>query len=274
MPALTRRAALAAGAAALLAPRAAPAAPRSRLLAPRWAESGAEGAPDAAPWAAFLARRRVPGADGIARLDYAAASRAELRPWLDAYAATEPARLRPAAQFAFWCNLYNALTVDLVLEAWPVDSIKAVRGGLFRTGPWREEVVEVAGAALSLDDIEHGILRPVHGDPRVHYAVNCAALGCPNLAATPWAEATLDADLDAAARAFANHPRGVREEGGRLIVSSIYDWFQEDFGGSEAGVIRHLRAHADAGTAALLAGREGYDDDAYDWAINAAGQGG
>lgn len=273
MPDPTRRALLA-GAAALpalaLAPRPGAAAPRSRLLDARWKASGGGGDPDAGPWAAFLARRRVMGADGIARVDYAGASREEFGPWLAAYAATDPAGLRPGAQFAFWCNLYNAVTVDLVLEAWPVASIKRVRGGLFGTGPWREEVVEVAGARLSLDDIEHGILRPIWGDPRVHYAVNCAALGCPDLGAAPWAEATLEAELDRAARAFVNHPRGVREDGGGVVVSSIYRWFEEDFGGDDAGILAHLRAHAEGGTAALLAGRTRINDDSYDWAINAA----
>ncbi|MFO7854116.1 MAG: DUF547 domain-containing protein [Paracoccaceae bacterium] len=264
---LSRRAVIA-GAAAL--PFAARAAPRSELLDPRWTRSGDRGDPDAAPWARFLERHRSVGAAGIALVDYAGAPRDALKSWLAAYAATDPATLRPKAQFAFWCNLYNALTVDLVLQAWPVDSIKQVRGGLFNTGPWDERVVTVAGAELSLDDIEHGILRPVHGDPRVHYAVNCAALGCPNLLAEPFAEATLDETLEGAAARYVNHPRGARIEGGRLIVSSIYEWFQEDFGGSDAGVLAHLRRYATGGTAAALEGRTRVDDDAYDWSINAA----
>ncbi len=264
---LSRRA-LVAGAAAL--PFAARAAPRAELLDPRWTRTGDQGDPDAAPWARFLDRFRVVGADGIARVDYAGAPRDTLEPWLAAYSAVDPARLRPKAQFAFWCNLYNGLTVDLVLEAWPVDGIKEVRGGLFNTGPWDERIVTVAGAELSLDDIEHGILRPVHGDPRVHYAVNCAALGCPNLLAEPFAEATLDETLEGAAARYVNHPRGARIEGGRLIVSSIYEWFQEDFGGADAGVLAHLRRYATGGTAAALEGRTRIDGDAYDWSINAA----
>ena len=269
MPVLTRRALLA-GAAALALAGPAAGAPAARLLDPRWTRSGDAGDPDAGPWADFLARHRRMGADGIARLDYAGASRGALRPWLDAYAATDPLRLTPDAQFAFWCNLYNALTVDLVLEAWPVDSIREVRGGLFDLGPWDEAVVEVAGAALSLDDIEHGILRPVFGDARVHYAVNCAAIGCPNLAAEPFRADGLAAALDRLARDYVRHPRGVRAAGGALVVSSIYHWFEADFGGDEAGVIRHLRRFAAGETARALEGREGYDDHAYDWSINSA----
>ena len=274
MPVLSRRALLAGAAAAAAAaaprPRGAAAAPASRLLDPRWTRSGEGGDPDAGPWAAFLARHRRLGADGVARIAYDAAPKDALAPWLEAYAATDPARLAPDAQFAFWCNLYNGLTVHLVLEAWPVASIREVRGGLFDLGPWDEAVTRVDGVPLSLDDIEHGILRPVFGDPRVHYAVNCAAIGCPNLAAEPFRAEGLDARLDALARDFVNHPRGVREERGALVVSSIYDWFEADFGGGEAGVLAHLRGYAAGATARLVAGREDYDRDAYDWSINAA----
>lgn len=272
----TRRAALA-GLAALPLARAAAAAaaPSAELLDPVWTRSGAAPGPDPASWAELIARRRSPGPDGVARFDYAAAraDRPKLRAWLDRMQAADPTAMTREAAFAFWADLYNALTVDLVLEAWPVDSIKTVRGGLFNTGPWDEQVARVLGRPLSLDDIEHGILRPVWGDPRVHYAVNCASIGCPDLRPRPWLQAAregaLSPALDAAARAHVNHPRGasLRPEG--LVVSSIYVWFQADFGGSEAGVIDHLRAHADAPLRSALEGVAGIADDRYDWSLNA-----
>lgn len=263
----TRRGLLALGA-AILAP-AARAAPKARLIDPSWARFGTEDGPDPGPWAAWLDRYHAgPGADGIARLRYGAASRPEA--WLAQMQAVDPARLTRAAAMAYWINLYNALTVDLVLQAWPVRSIKSVRGGLFGTGPWGARIARVAGAELSLDDIEHGILRPVFGDPRVHYAVNCAALGCPDLAPRPYTAASLEPMLEAGARAYVNHPRGARVAAGALHVSSIYRWFIADFGGTDAGVIAHLRGHADPALAAALAGITAIADDDYDWAINAA----
>lgn len=270
----TRRAVLALAAAALAAPGGAAAAPASRLLSPRWAEFGAGGDPEAGPWAEFLGRWRRPGADGVARVDYAGAKAAgalgPLRDWIGAMEGVEPAALSRPAAFAFWCNLYNAETVALILEAWPVGSIRDIGGSLFSPGPWREARLTVGGAALSLDDVEHGILRPVWGDARVHYAVNCAALGCPDLGAAPWRAEGLDAALDEAARAFVNHPRGAEVEGGRLVVSKIYDWFEEDFGGTDAGVIAHLRAHAEPPLAAALEGVTRIAGSEYDWSINAA----
>ncbi|MEO0681767.1 MAG: DUF547 domain-containing protein [Pseudomonadota bacterium] len=253
-------------------PRAAAAGPAARLIDATWTRSGSGGDPDAGPWAAILSRRLTLAEDGVARFDYAGA-RADLpnlRAWLAAYTAVDPRGLTRGAQYAYWANLYNAVTVELMLEAWPVDTIKTVQGGLFNTGPWKKKTTAVAGVALSLDDIEHGILRPVFRDPRIHYAVNCASIGCPNLQPRPFASATLEGVLEQAARDYVNDPRGARIEGGRLTVSSIYDWFQEDFGGSEAGVLEHLRRYAEPGLRAALEGRSGYDRDAYDWAVNAS----
>jgi len=128
-------------------------------------------------------------------------------------------------------NLYNAGTLRVVLAAYPVKSILLVRPSLFTIGPWRAKTIHVAGSALSLDDVENAILRPLFGETRVHYALNCGSVGCPNLRHEPWRGATLDADLDAAALAFVNSPRGVRVDRRGLTLSSIYSWYRQDFGG-------------------------------------------
>jgi hypothetical protein len=111
-------------------------------------------------------------------------------------------------------------------------------------------------------------MRPTFKDPRVHYAVNCASVGCPNLMPKAWRAATLEADLDAAARAFVNHPRGARVKAGKLTVSSIYAWFKEDFGGTDAAVIAHLRQYASAELRRKLAAISTIDGDDYDWTLN------
>ncbi|TVR81313.1 MAG: DUF547 domain-containing protein [Rhodospirillales bacterium] len=230
---------------------------------------------DHAPWNRLLDRYRSVDDDGIARFAYAGVStedRRALDAYVDSLAATPVDSLSRPEQLAYWINLYNALTVQLVLTHWPVDSIRDIdiSPGLFSRGPWDAKLVTVAGENLSLNDIEHRILRPIWRDPRIHYAVNCAAIGCPNLQGEAFTAANTFDLFDRAARDFVNHPRGVRLEGDRLIVSSIYAWFREDFGDSAAGVLDHLRAHADPALAALLAGRTTIDDHAYDWSINAA----
>ena len=230
---------------------------------------------DHAPWGRLLAARLRVDAAGPNRFDYAGVTPAE-RAALDAYLAalseTPVSALSRPEQFAFWANLYNALTIRVVLDHYPVDSIRDIdiSSGLFADGPWGAELIEVEGVPLSLDAIEHRILRPIWRDPRIHYAVNCAAVGCPDLRPEPWRAATLDADLDAAARAYVNDPRGVRTTSDGLVISKIYDWFAEDFGGDAAGVRAHLAAHADAGLADALADSPPIADTAYDWSLNAA----
>lgn len=162
------------------------------------------------------------------------------------------------------------MTVKTVLEHYPVDGIRDIdiSPGLFADGPWGKELVEVAGEPLSLDDIEHRILRPIWRDPRVHYAVNCAALGCPNLAPRAFTAANTEAQLEAAARAYVNHPRGVMARRGKLVVSSIYIWFKADFGNTDPGVISHLKAYARPDLAARLMDARRIDDHTYDWALN------
>ncbi len=205
---------------------------------------------------------------------------AALEAWIAAAAARRPSAMARAEAFAFWANLYNALTLKVVLDRHPVRSIRDIRstGVPFDprqfNGPWRTRLVTIEGRAMSLDDIEHGVMRPTFRDPRVHYAVNCASIGCPNLPARAFRAATLERDLDEAARAFVNHPRGVTAlADGRLRVSSIYHWFREDFSGTEAGGVAHLRQHAAPPLAARLAAATAIADHAYDWALNDAGPG-
>jgi Protein of unknown function, DUF547 len=231
----------------------------------------------------LLAKYVAVGKDGVARAAYAKwhgsqPDRDKLASVIAAFAAQEPSVLSRNEAFAFWANLYNALTLQVVLDAYPVKSIRNIksRGTSFfdwksYIGPWRTKLVTVEGRELSLDGIEHAILRPTFKDPRVHYAVNCASVGCPNLQATPWNEATLDASLDRAAGAYVNHPRGVSvARNGKITVSSIYSWFKEDFGGNQAGVISHLLKYAspELGAKLMRAGRIG--GNRYDWSLNGA----
>ena len=131
-------------------------------------------------------------------------------------------------QFAFYINAYNAWTIKLILTGYPgVKSIKNL--GSFFSSPWKKKICRIDGEVISLDRIEHEILRPRFKDPRVHFAINCAARSCPPLRSDPYNGAILDQQLDEMASAFINDPSRNRLEGSTLYVSKIFDWFEEDF---------------------------------------------
>lgn len=225
--------------------------------------------PQHAAWTALLSKYVQASADGVNRFDYGAlkASAAD-RKALDAYiAGFETMDLSGSGDpaFAGWANLYNAVTVSYIITKYPVGSIK---DGYLFGGPWKKINVTAGGREVSLDDIEHKILRPTFGDPRVHYAINCASFSCPNLMAEAWEPATLDAELGAAARAYVNNPRGVTVTDKGLVVSSIYDWFEADFGGSKEAVIDHLLKYADKGLAQQIQANPKIRSYTYDWSLN------
>jgi hypothetical protein len=244
-------------------------------LWPRWQahDPASTARIDHAELAGLLERYRRPGEDGIARFDYAAVTRDDRRAlaaYIDRLAQVPIGRYGRDAQFAYWVNLYNALTLHVVLEHYPVDSIRDIDldSGLFGDGPWDADLVRVDGEPLSLNDIEHRILRPIWRDPRVHYVVNCAALGCPDLPAQPLTADGLERTLNEAARTYVNHPRGVAAGRDGVVVSSIYVWFSEDFGDGDGDVLAHLARHAQPPLQADLAAADAIGGHRYDWALN------
>jgi len=248
-----------------------------RLFAPKadpwpfWNQSGESTGIDHAPWQRFLQAHVHTSDDGINRVAYAQVTEEErsvLRDYISGLERIEIRSYRRDEQLAFWINLYNAATVSVVLEHYPVSSIRDISSGFLSFGPWSKKLLSIEGQALSLNDIEHRILRPLWRDPRLHYALNCAALGCPNLQREAYTPDNTQARFDRAAREFINHPRGVAIIEGELRVSSIYSWFREDFGSGEAEVIKHLQVYAQPALATELAGFRSIDDDDYDWALN------
>lgn len=230
---------------------------------------------DHSGWDELLKQHLRLGKDGISRFDYAGLnmkSRNRLDAYLDLLSKTRVSALDRAEQLAYWINLYNALTVRTVAEAYPVKSIRDIdiSPGLFADGPWGKTLIEVEEQPLNLNDIEHRILRPLWEDPRVHYALNCASLGCPNLAERAYRAAAMDEMLDTGARDYVNSTRGIWWEGNRLGVSSIYVWFKVDFGDNDAGILEHLSRYADPDLARRLQGVKRIDDHGYDWELNDA----
>ena len=276
---IRRRTMLAAAAIALAwTATAAHAAPKAELW-PRWQanDPNSTATIDHAPWGRFLAAYVVPSNDGINRVAYGKVTpqdRQALVAYLTALVNTPISKYNRNEQRAYWINLYNALTIRTVLEHYPVKSIRdiSISPGLFSSGPWGKKLIRVEGEEVSLDDIEHRILRPIWRDPRTHYTVNCASMGCPNLARKPYTATDMEAMLDEGARAYINNPRGIRVDNGKLHASSIYEWFKDDFGGNDAGVIAHAKKYANADLAAKLDKVSSINGTDYDWALNDAGR--
>jgi hypothetical protein len=232
---------------------------------------------DHGDWQAVLDRYVTQHEPGVTSFDYGAASRdggtGMVAGYVDAMTKVNVDALNRDQQFAYWVNLYNALTVKVVLDHYPVDSIRDIdiSPGLFSSGPWGKKLITVEGRTLSLNDIEHRILRPIWHDARIHYVVNCASIGCPALAPEAFDADKLEAQLDQAARDFINHPRAVRiNADGGLVLSSLYDWYRDDFRKSDAEFIAHLRKFAGPELTKALGDITELDiaDYEYDWALN------
>lgn len=183
--------------------------------------------------------------------------------YLEELTSLDPRDLNRNEQYAYWVNLYNALTVKLILDNYPVKSITKL-GGFFSFGPWGDEVTEINDKALTLNDIEHRILRPIWQDPRTHYAVNCASLGCPNLQPVAFNSNNFEMLLDQAAGSFINSDKGVKVENGTGKLSSIYKWFAIDFGDNQA-LLKHLKKYRPS----LDINIEQAEFD-YNWSLNEA----
>ncbi|MGD9286098.1 MAG: DUF547 domain-containing protein [Desulfobacterales bacterium] len=177
------------------------------------------------------------------------------------------AKLSRDQQFAFYVNTYNAWTIKLILSGYPgITSIKDL-GSLLKS-PWKKEIVRIDGKVISLDDVEHNILRPRYQDPRVHFAINCAAKSCPPLQTEPFEGDILDRQLNEATRSFINDPKSYKLEEDKLHVSRIFKWFSEDFKDDILGFFlkyasgdlkKNLEAKADQIQVKYLK---------YDWSLN------
>jgi hypothetical protein len=245
-------------------------------LWPRWQQHDAADTRmiDHSAWETLLGRYvDTKHPSGINRMNYQTVTvddRRGLDDYLRRLESTPISSYNRREQLAYWINYYNALTVSVVLKHYPVGSIRDIKlpPGLFTVGPWGAKLVAVEGQKISLNDIEHRILRPIWRDPRIHYGVNCASLGCPNLAGTAYTGENVQRLLTENAIAFINHPRAVSFTGDRLVISSIYDWYEADFGGGRAGVLAHLAQYARAPLADQLKTYDGPIEDRYEWALN------
>jgi hypothetical protein len=236
---------------------------------------------DHSAWDRVLAQYRDPQG----RVDYAALKQnpAALKGYVDQIAARSPDS-HPAefpsrdSQMAYWLNAYNALTIWGVVEGWPTRSVRDL-GFLF--GFFRNKKFTVGARPMTLDNIEHDTLRKRYSDPRIHFGVNCASIGCPRLPARAFTPENLDAELDRLAREFFNDAGYFRIEPGRNLVttSKILDWYGGDFEKyirargqprREHYLVTYARAFLDEANLraldALKNPRVDFFD--YDWAVN------
>ncbi|MDP3334295.1 MAG: DUF547 domain-containing protein [Methylococcaceae bacterium] len=144
-------------------------------------------------------------------------------------------------QLAFYINAYNILALKTVVEHWPLDSIKDV--GSLLSPVWDKSAGELGGKTVSLGEVEHKILRPM-GEPRIHLAIVCASVSCPDLRVEPYTAAKLSAQLDDQTQRFLDNPgKGLVVDKDKIRVSQIFDWFEKDFaaGGGVDAFIKHYR---------------------------------
>jgi hypothetical protein len=181
-------------------------------------------------------------------------------------------------QLAFLINAYNAFTVALILSKYPdLDSIKEL--GSFFSSPWKKRFIKLLGKTRSLDEIEHQLIRGSgrYNDPRIHFAVNCASIGCPALRAEAYVGDRIDQQLQDQTKQFLADPSRNRVKNGRLEVSSIFKWYRDDFEKGWLGfhsLEDFFAAYsADLGlteqhTAALKTGNIDIEVLDYDWRLN------
>jgi hypothetical protein len=172
-------------------------------------------------------------------------------------------------RLAFLINAYNAYTLQLIIDHYPVKSIKDIGGWV--KGPWDQPVVRLFGRALTLNDLEHKILRVEYAEPRIHVALVCAARGCPPLRSEAYVADRLDAQLDDQARQFLATANKNRVDAGERVfyLSPLFKWYGADFEKKSGSVLAALKPYWPKEAAAALA-KDGfkirYTD--YDWALN------
>jgi len=224
-------------------------------------------------WQQLLDDYLVEDDSGVNLFDYEGVQESDeiLQRYIDSLAETDPRTLNRAEQMSYWINMYNALTVQVVSRNYPIESIKEVGGSLFASGPWDDEVISVTGKALTLNDIEHRILRPIFNDYRIHFAVNCASIGCPNLAPSVYTAENLESLLAEGAEKYLTHERGITLLEDELRLSSLFKWYGSDFGDSHEEMLDTLTKYLDKELRDQIINFDGDIEFDYDWQLNDLG---
>ena len=195
---------------------------------------------------------------------------AQLQTFVEEMAAFDPSTLSGDEALAFWIDAYNAFALHEVLQRYPTDSIRPTFLGIPERSFFTEEKHTVGGEAYSLDGIENDVLRSL-GEPRIHFAINCASVSCPVLRGEVYSSspATLDRQLDEQAKRFVNDParNSFSVEANKAQLSKIFDWFEKDFE-AEGGVERYLSQFAEGDALTVLENDPTVDYLSYNWDLN------
>jgi hypothetical protein len=230
----------------------------------------AEDPPDHSAYDALLHRYALP--TGV---DYRSWSRskedlATLRSYLASLERQAPSRLERSEALAYWINLYNAATLNLILEHYPIATIKDI--GTALSSPWKKRLVTVEGKQLSLNEIENEIIRPSFLEPRIHFALNCAARSCPPLRTEAYVGMQLETQLEEQTIAFVGDAKmNYVDDKGLLHLSKIFDWYAKDFEEAKGSAVAFVRPYISALQAYTATGKTPpvkFED--YDWSLNEA----
>lgn len=224
-------------------------------------------------WQNFLDHHVITNEEDINLVDYANLSEKDLtslKEYIKTLSQIDIDNYNRQEQLAYWINLYNALTVLTVANYYPIANIQEINisPGLFSVGPWGANIITIKNTSLSLDDINNRIIRPIWNDPRTHYALNNATIGAPNLNKQAYQGELLEQQLNNAASKYINSLRGVQVIEGKLIVSKLYDWYEDDFGGTKKYVIKHLLQFSQEPLRSQLKHINTIDSYIYNWHIN------
>jgi hypothetical protein len=232
--------------------------------------------PDYKLWQDLLARHYDPARG----MDYKGlkSDKATLDKLRQQMAAVDVGSLSRPEQLAYWINLYNISVANVVVEHYPVESIRDISTDpIIRLNVFKKPSVKVKGGEMALDDVENGKIREGFKDPRIHFAINCAAESCPPIRTEPYVGARIDQQLDDQARRFLNGPHGIRIEndGSDLVLhgTKILDWFAKDFESWGGGQVKFVRKFLTPDKQKRLDANRGDVDlkfDDYSWKLNDA----
>lgn len=223
-------------------------------------------------YAKFLTKYVYTNADGINFVKYSQVNvidKEELHNYLIYLSKLKVSDYNKNEQLAYWINLYNALTIYTVLNHMPTTSITKIKlNGIFSSGPWDAKLIKVENEELSLNDIEHRIIRPIWHDSRTHYALNCASISCPNIQKIPFNGQRINQMLNEDAVTYVNSSRAVTIKDHKLILSSIYNWYDTDFARDTRGVIAEISKFAHPSLKQQLVKFNEVDKYEYNWSLN------
>jgi hypothetical protein len=233
----------------------------------------AAGAPDYAAWGQLLSKYYDP-AKGMNYRDLKAKDAKTLQSLRQELAQVDPKGLDKKDQLAYWINVYNVNVVSTVVEHYPVASIRDISTDpIVRLNVFKKDTVPTKGGNISLNDVENERIRNGFHDPRIHFAINCAAQSCPPIRPEPYTGAKLDEQLDEQARKFLAGPHGVKIDKNVVHATKILDWFGEDFDKWAGGKVAFLKKYlpADKAKALEAAGANAkFEYDYYSWKLNEA----